>query len=214
MITIGENEILVVNLVTGLIVFLAIVFGVRKGFLRALLHLAATFGSIYIAWVISPVMSAHFVLIQDLNQPFGETFLAEMMESYINQALWFAILILGIRFLFLILEHLAKGLQKIPVFKEINGLLGGLFGAINGLIYVMVIVFLLYTPLFENGSEIADHCWAQPVSDEIAAALEDSVLPYMNVKNFSELIENTNELTIEQGEKIAEWLEQNGYGNK
>lgn len=213
MFTIGENDIWIFNFILVLVVFFAIVFGVKKGLIRELLHLFATFGSVYVAWLVSPAMSQHIVLVKTLEGPLAGTFLEEMMLSYVNQAIWFVILLLTIRIVFGLLEHLAKGLQKIPVFKEINGLLGGLLGAANGLIYVMVILFLLYTPLFENGAEIAKHCWADSVSNRIAAVFQDTILPYMGAKDFSEFIENTNELTIEQGEKIAEWLEQNGYGS-
>ena len=52
---------------------------------------------------------------------------------------------------------ICRGLQDIPLIKEVSALLGGVLGAAEAMIFVLVLTMALNSPLFNNGQAAVDN---------------------------------------------------------
>lgn len=91
---------------------------------------------------------------------------AEQLAALIVGVLAVVLLILLIRLALKIVMQVLSGVMKLPVLKQFNGLLGGVFGAVSGLFWVWILLsvagFLVVLPAFSfladwmNGSVAMD----------------------------------------------------------
>lgn len=91
---------------------------------------------------------------------------AEQLAALIVGVLAVVLLILLIRLALKIVMQVLSGVMKLPVLKQFNGLLGGVFGAVSGLFWVWIVLsvagFLVVLPAFSfladwmNGSVAMD----------------------------------------------------------
>ena len=61
----------------------------------------------------------------------------------------------------LLVRPIIKMLGKVPLVKQVNQLLGGVFGLVNTGIWLIVFSIILMSPFFENGQQVIE---ATPLS--------------------------------------------------
>lgn len=77
---------------------------------------------------------------------------AQQLAALVVGVLAVVLLILLIRLALKLIMHVVSGMMKLPVLRQFNGLLGGVFGALSGLFWVWIILsvvgFLAVLPAF------------------------------------------------------------------
>ncbi len=211
MMTIPENWILFINI--GVIVFyiLFCISGAKKGFLLQIVCLAATIAAFYASYRFAPVLADYFSIWPKAWTPMQDSIIAENVYMYINELCWFILVFLILKLLFKLLEPIAKGLQKVPLIKQVSKALGGILGLGIATVWILIISILLYTPLFANGSAIRNKSYIGIISDKTVETVSFLSNPYLNSQEFSDLVNNIQEDDGKDREAIRNWLEEHGY---
>ena len=116
-----------------------------------------------------------------------------------------------LRLLFLLLDKLAKGIENIPVLKQISGLLGALLGAVGATVWVLVFCILLQTPLFNNGADIYRNTVLHTISETTGTVFSKLAVPVNETETFSKLYQSLKNNEGEDTQAIEQWLQEHGY---
>ena len=132
-------------------------------------------------------------------------------ETVSESGIYMAVsMILGI-FIFMFITMMAKGLQDVPLIKQISQVLGGAVGAAEAMIFVLVLSIAFNSPLFKNGETAVQNTLIANVN-EISGKVYDKLLdPMMDADAFNRAYENAAEMTNEQRDNLRRWLEEKGY---
>ena len=138
-----------------------------------------------------------------------ENILSSIVQVYCNQLLWFVIIFFITKLLTTILRPIAKIFNKLPIVKEVNGLLGALFGTMIALFYSIIACFILSMPFVTNGAQIIDQSLLRytnvisyKVSDIIMTGADELLEIY-------DLVGDTHELSDEDIARVGQWLSEN-----
>lgn len=156
MITVDDTWIFGINCTVAAIFIFCFIRGWQKGCIRMLIALLGTIISLIAAWFLSPSLAGAFSLWPKTMTPMQDTIFASQVYSLFNRIACFLLLFILFRIIFAILDRVFKGLMKLPGFKQVMEILGGIFGILEGVIWSMLLALLLSTPLFINGADAVD----------------------------------------------------------
>ena len=134
----------------------------------------------------------------------------DMVYSHLNELIWFIVLFIVIRLVFIVLEKLCSGLSGLPVLKEISGLLGGLLGIVSAAIWIMVICVVLNMPFFKNGKWVTDHTLIGTITSTISKTVTEFAGPINASETIGDLYQEVTEFGDQDKEAIGEWLSEHG----
>jgi uncharacterized membrane protein required for colicin V production len=198
MIAIDENWILYINIAAAVIFILCLIKGWHRGLLRMLISLGGTLLSLYGAWVFSETLQDQISLWPEAWMPRGVELLHDMIYPLLNRVAWFFLLFIGLKICFWILDKIFIGLQRIPVLKQINEILGTVLGACEAVIWCMVLSLILCTPLFSNGAAAVDQSVLGAIQNTNNAVVNTALKPLYETEDLLKLITDFNEVAKEQ----------------
>lgn len=206
---ISTQYAMIFDIILIVVLGILIVDGYRKGFFYKILSCLSFFLILFICWQITPAFSKVFEIFPKELAPFADTNLAPFFYVYANQALIFVILTACFMLTLLILKPISRLFQKMPVISTINAVLGMAFGIIQGLIVILVVTFLLGTPLVSNSSEFISASlirYAKPLNDEISILAQDAFMDY-------QMIEKGERADKNSIQEFKSWLESKGISD-
>ena len=162
-----------------------IIDGYRKGFFYKILSCLSFFLVLFICWRITPAIADVFAVFPKELAPFAKTNLAAFFYGYANRALIFVLLTAAFMLLLLVLRPLSKLFQKMPVISTINAMLGMAFGLVQGMLVVLIVYFVLNTPLVSNSKEFISASlirYAKPFNDEVVLLAGDALNDYQMIE--------------------------------
>lgn len=162
-----------------------IIDGYRKGFFYKILSCLSFFLVLFICWRITPAIADVFAVFPKELAPFAKTNLAAFFYGYANRALIFVLLTAAFMLLLLVLRPLSKLFQKMPVISTINAVLGMAFGLVQGMLVVLIVYFVLNTPLVSNSKEFISASlirYAKPFNDEVVLLAGDVLNDYQMIE--------------------------------
>lgn len=211
MITIPAPLITWFNVVLLVFYALFVINGFRRGFLRQILAMIGTVLSYLAAWRYSPIGAAYFHIWPKSWTPTIGPLPKEWIYPLANHIAWFFLILLVCRLLFALLEKLAKGAQNIPVLKQVSALLGGVLGAGTATIWVLVICFALYTPLFKNGDMLYEKTALHTIHDTTAVVFNWLGRPVNEMMDNHILFKMIDEHKDDDQKWIMQWLQEHGF---
>ena len=145
-----------INIGIILVYLLFIIIGYKKGFLFELVSLIYSVLSCLIAWFVSPVLASTYPIVKLAELQSDTDLISKLinLDAISNTIIYFVIVFLVLKLVYLLLAFILKGINKVPVIGKFNKLLGGLAGIINATIVVLILSTLLNLPIFENGNQI------------------------------------------------------------
>ncbi len=140
--------------------YLVFIFiGYKKGFLYELISLIYTVLALGASWFLAPVLASVFPIV-DLGKMSGGQYqaISDMLNlnSIVNILIYFLLIFLILKLLYVFISLLLKSLNKIPVVGSFNQILGAIFGFINATIIVLSLSMLCSLPIIKNGEEIRE----------------------------------------------------------
>ena len=111
--------------------------------------------------------------------------------------------------LLLVLRPLSKLFQKMPVISTINAMLGMAFGLVQGMLVVLIVYFVLNTPLVSNSKEFISASlirYAKPFNDEVVLLAGD-------VLNDYQMIEKGENADTKSLQEFKVWLAAKGISD-
>lgn len=207
--TFPNEYISYVNLVIVVAFAVSVLIGLKKGFLLSLIDLVGTVVIFFVAYFLSPAFAGMFQLTENiLNIDVGNQYLNELIIEKSNELLWFVILFVVGSILVALIKPLFKAIGSIPLIKQINHLLGAVFGVLKGYVWCLVAILIFNTPIIKNGGIVIERTWLQPIqeSSQIIWKMLD------NPEEISTILQdiiNGNGVSEEVMDSFNEWLENN-----
>lgn len=199
--------------VNGLLILLLIFVvyrGYKRGLLLQLVDLISTFVSLIIAWIFSDVFVSVFTFIKYDGS--GVLGIDEFVSAHANRLIWFVILFIVIRLLMMLLTPLAKAISKVPLIKQVNSAVGGVFSIVTFVIYILIISFFLTLPIVKNGTDIINNTYLKPIHEylhPVIAILDERVNENASIQSLL----RESKLSVNQKQEIVSWLAKNGFSN-
>lgn len=211
MFEVSQDWLMPVNIGVILIFLIFILWGAKKGFLLMIVSLIGTAASFFGAWFFGGILADYIRLWPRQWAMLQNTPIAAASWQFMNQICWFLTLFVVFRIIFGFITMICKGLQDVPLIKQISVILGGALGAAEAMLFVLVFSIALNSPLFKNGKEAADQTLVAKVN-EITGMVYDKMLePIIDADAFYQAYESAADMTNEQRENLKRWLEEKGY---
>ncbi|MCH4019848.1 MAG: CvpA family protein [Erysipelotrichaceae bacterium] len=211
MITIPDAAFLIVDVVLACFYVLMFALGWQKGILRAVINLAGTLASVWIAWLLAPILSDFVHLLPRSAAAMQNTAIANAAYQFSNELIWFLIVFAALKIIFALLENIAKGIQRIPGIHMISSILGALFQTGAAIIWTLVFCVILSLPLFANGNAVIQGTLIGTVENKVSEVAGPYIEPFTRTDAFLELFQDANGLQSQQRETIRKWLQEHNY---
>jgi len=204
--SIPTNYTLYINIALVIFFIAALVIGYVKGFLLQLIQALTVIVAVGMGWLFAPVLANAFHIWPANLTPFSETVLKDFFYEKINIVASFLIIFFIVLSLMLLLRPLVKAVGKIPVIKQVNKVLGMVFSALIYGVYILIIIFVLNTPLFLNGSVIVEQSWLNPIKNVMSDTFKFIEKPLLENEKLQNLIANPENMTSDDYSFLTEWL--------
>ena len=202
--------IIYLNAVLVLFLVFVIYRGYKKGMLLQLVGLISTFVSMIIAWIFSDVFMNvfHFVTYNTT----GIFSLDNFVTENANRLIWFVVLFVVIRLLMMVLTPIASLISKLPLIKQVNSAFGAVFSLITYLIYIVLIVLFLSTPIIKNGNQIIENTFLRTVDKHVISNLGFLEDKLEENEALQSLVSNRG-LSVTQKQAMVDMLSEQGFSN-
>lgn len=207
MFTFPDSMIVYLNGVFIIWFLLTLARGYRRGLLLMIVDIVGTFVALFAAWVFAPV----FVRIYQFVKPVGAGLVSidQLITQQINRLIWFFILFIIAKILLLFVTPLASAISKIPLVKQVNSAVGGVFSIAHFALQMLLLIYFLSFPIIKNGQDIIDNTWLASysrISEPVLDKFEDSYTKNEAIQNLI----NHRSLSDKQEEELADWLQEKG----
>lgn len=208
---IGNEVILFINM--GIVLFYIIMFfiGYKHGFLMQVIELVGLLLAIYLAWLFSPVLASYFNIWPKEFTPLNDSFLGDAMYQYFNNIAWFVIGVIVLLVVLFLLKPILRLVQRIPVIKQINGLLGSIFSFFTSTVWIIIIGIILSLPFFKLGETIVEKSWIAVIRDKSSEIVKFIEEPLIKSKSFETFIDGIDDLNDADREELKKWFEENKF---
>lgn len=197
-----------VNTIILVVLLFLLITGFIRGFMLSLIDLLGTFALLVLAYFISPFLATSFPIAPHMELNLGVEALNTLIVERINQLFWFVLIFVVGQIVLLFLKPIVKAIGALPLIKQVNSLLGLVLGAVKGYVLALIVIFILSTPLINNGRIVVEQSWLGSIEQSSSFVLE----LLENPKEINEIMQNImNGNVISEEDKIAleEWLSKN-----
>ncbi len=211
MITIDMGWIKYINIAVIVLYLFFFVRGARRGFILQILSALGSLVSFLGAWRYCEFASGYYNLWPKNLLPMSDIpQLAQSIYKYMNQIVWFVVLFVVFRLLFIIIEKLCGGLSELPVIKEISTILGAMLGLVTATIWVIVIATVMNLPIIVNGRKAVQESFIGLITDTVSREYEQLAGPLDTSSTIGRLYEGITEYNDQDMDMISEWLSDHG----
>lgn len=203
-----QEFIIYLNALLVLLFVFVLYRGYKRGMLLQVVGLVSTFVSMIIAWIFSDVFLEVFQFVTYSKT--GITAMDQYVNMNANRLIWFVVLFILIRLLMMVLTPVAAAISKLPLIKQVNSVMGGVFSVVTFFIYTILIIFFLSLPIVTNGDAIVENTFLRPIKQAVVPTF--SFLENMIEENdaIQSLISNRG-LSMSQKQSIIDLLQDNGF---
>ncbi|MFV0380447.1 MAG: CvpA family protein [Anaerorhabdus sp.] len=194
----------------GILIFYIIMFliGYKKGLVVQIINLLALMVSLYIAWNISAVLVKYISIIPVSTIVSQSSVLASLIAKYIDRIIVTFIIFAIIMFVIKIFARMIKGVLRLPIIKQIDGVLGAIFSLFITSLWILVFSIVLTIPFFKGSQKAIDSSFIKPINKFTVNAISFLEKPLLNIENINNMMNNVDELTDEEIVKLEDWLNQ------
>jgi len=211
MFEVNEQWLLPANIVILLIFVIHFWAGYKRGFLRTVVSLVLLVLSYFSSWILSGVFAKYIQLWpKDWDYLQGSMF-EEPAMRFLNEVLWFVLLLIIFRIVSLLIDKMVKDLQNLPVIHQASAFLGGVLGLLEGTILILAMSLICNMPIFSNGNMLVEKTLAKEVNGLVTMAFDRFSLPVVDAEAFNQIYEDASKLTEEQKQAVEEWLKERGF---
>lgn len=203
---IEESLFPIISITIICVYIILFIIGLKRGFLLQLVDLLSIFIALFIAWLISPVLSNWFMIIPSSIID-GSQYVKDIIIVLLNNSLWFVIVFVTCKILLLLIKPLLKGIGKLPIIKSINVFFGGIFSIIKSTIYVLLFMTILNLPFINNGQEVINNTILKYISGYANTAICYANEFINNNESIEKIIYKVSELSDNDRAELIKLLE-------
>lgn len=200
------------NLAVLVLVAVFLLIGLYKGFLMMAVEFFSLIVTFVISYFIAPMLASRFDLASHLNISIHIPMMQDLIMTRINGLIWFLIVFVVLMVVFAILRGVVKMVSEVPLIREVNAILGGLFGLLKSYALLLLLIFVLTSPFIKNGNIVLN----QTVLGKIYVVSADIFTWFREPAQFNEMLSDImNNKTIQQADlqKFMDWLQSNTVSN-
>ena len=203
---ITEDYILYINILIVAIYAALIIIGYLKGFIFGRVSILYNILSVFLAWLISPVLASEFPFISSDKMGDNIGIIGKLIdiEPIVNTVFYFVVIFIILRVLYIFISLFAKSVNNVPLFGSLNKIIGAIFGFINATIVVTVLSLILFLPVFKNGNEIRNKTIFKYIEQYSNIAMEYGV-EHIDVSKFSKQWDEFDADGVRQ--QLKEWID-------
>ncbi|PFH81763.1 CvpA family protein [Bacillus sp. AFS088145] len=128
-----------IDLIILIIFILGILTGWKRGFISSLVRLIGFLLSLYLAYHYYEQTATSLKKIFPIHISGGQVVNA---EQFVYEIIAFALLFIGTRLVISFIGSLLNGVFQLPVLKQMNSFLGGIFGFIEVYLFAVLALFI------------------------------------------------------------------------
>ena len=211
--TVTSEWFMPVNIGVIVLAVILILWGAKQGFLLMIVSLLGTVASFFGAWFLGGILADYIRLWPRSWAIMQDTAIAAAAWQWMNEICWFLTLFVVFRIVFAFITMICRGLQDVPIIKEVSALLGGVLGAAETMIFVLVLTVALNSPLFNNGQAAVDNTIISKINYYTGMIYERFLEPIYDADTFNQAYEDAAAMTKEQRQNLRDWLESRGYSS-
>lgn len=204
--------IFLLNIVVIAVLALFAYSGYIQGFFLKLLGCFGFLVCALVAWLISYPLSSLLHLYPDHMLMMNDPQIAQIFYQTINRVVVFIVLFFLLSLAVFFMKPILKAVGKLPLIQEMNKILGTALGALQGLVFVMVVTFVFSTPLFANGMRVIDQSCLKPINAVTEGLLFFAHDQLGELKAIQKVVTPSTVVDEEDIGYIADWL--SGYDLK
>lgn len=202
---ISQHYIQLVNPFLLILTVFLIFVGYRKGFLSKVLSLFSFAVIVIAAYYLSPILAVNFKILPRSWAPYQDGPLNTFFYEQANQWFIFACVVLLASALLFVLKPIILLIGELPIISKLNSLFGCLFGVIESLLFIFVLLIILHTPFITNGKEVIEQTILKPIEQ-----VQIQMFSQLEEVNF-DFIQKIDNTTIE---KFKKYLETHGISDE
>lgn len=156
---IPNDYFLYINLVIIAIYFIFVIVGYKKGFMYEFLSLIYSIFSLFVSWLISPILANVFPIVSTKNVSNDLALLNKFIdiEKLINEAIYFVVIFVLLKLVYIVLSLIFKKVNKLPIIGSLNKILGVFLGIVNATLVTIILSTLLSIPVIKNGNDVKNN---------------------------------------------------------
>lgn len=160
---ISESMIRFINPLLIAMLVLLVYQGYKKGFVNKLLSSISFLVIVIVGWNLAPAFSSVFQILPKSFAPYQGTPLADFFYLYTNKILIFVIIVVIASIVIFLLKPITEIFTSVPGISFINATLGAFFGVIEMIVFSFVLLFVLHSPIIQNGKEVIDQTFFKQI---------------------------------------------------
>lgn len=190
---------------------ITVAIGYKKGLLLQLIDMMGTIVALFAAWLFAPVMVRVFQFVKPMGS--GLVTIEQVVTNKTNELIWFIILFIVARILLLLVTPLASFISKMPLIKQVNSAVGGIFSVLLFMFKVFLLTLFLSFPIIKNGQDIIDKSWLGSYM-QITSPLYEQFDKEIFRNEALQSVLSDKQLSQKQIINMSDWLKKHGFSEK
>ena len=210
MYTLPMNTAFWLNWIIVVLVLLALLQGYARGFVRQLIDLiifiVSLVGAVFLAFRLGDLIPILSRGLEIFEHPIWGTFL----HSMLNTVVWFVLLLIALTIgLEILLKPIVRSVRERNELRIIDRILGSIFSFLRTLLWFLIGMVFILSPLTANGREVLERTLLAPLVP-LANTLQVDVVNWLGPIQIFDEEGLDQELIAEHSEAITDWLVENG----
>lgn len=184
--------------------------GYKRGLILQVVDLVSTFVALFAAWILAPVFEKIYSFVEVSGN--GYVTISQLVGQQANRLIWVVVLFIIIRIALLVIKPIASLISKMPLVKQVNSSVGGVFSILYFFIKLVILTVILTTPVVKNGNEVIEKTplkYVQQVSEPIV----EQVFDFIGRNEAFQSILFEQRLSDSQAASLETWLKSKGFTN-
>ena len=214
MYTLPMNTAFWLNWIIVVLVLLAILQGYARGFIRQLIDLVifvvSLVGAVFLAFRLGDLIPILSRSLEIFEHPIWGTFL----HSMLNAVVWFVLLLIAITIgLEILLKPIVRMVRERNELRIIDRILGSIFSFLRTLLWFIIGMIFILSPLTVNGREVLERTLLAPLVP-LAESLQAEAMNSLGPVRIFDEDGLDQEVIADHAEAITDWLVENGIAEE
>ncbi len=214
MYTLPMNTAFWLNWIIVVLVLLALLQGYARGFVRQLIDLiifiVSLVGAVFLAFRLGDLIPILSRGLEIFEHPIWGTFL----HSMLNTVVWFVLLLIALTIgLEILLKPIVRSVRERSELRIIDRILGSIFSFLRTLLWFLIGMVFILSPLTENGREVLERTLLAPLVP-LADTLQIDVVNWLGPVQIFDEEGLDQDVIADHAEAITDWLVENGIAEE
>jgi len=214
MYTLPMNTAFWLNWIIVVLVLLAILQGYARGFVRQLIDLiifiVSLVGAVFLAFRLGDMIPILSRSLEIFEHPIWGTFL----HSMLNTVVWFVLLLIALTIgLEILLKPIVRTVRERNELRIIDRILGSIFSFLRTLLWFLIGMVFILSPLTANGREVLERTLLAPLVP-LADTLQIDVVNWLGPVQIFDEEGLDQDVIADHAEAITDWLVENGIAEE